>query len=42
MKINFDYKNIRKIGLVTRRNINLKAEILELKKILDEKNIELI
>lgn len=42
MKINVDYKNIRKIGLVTRNHTNLNSEILELEKILSEFNVGLL
>lgn len=42
MKKAINYKNIQKIGLVARLNTNLNAEILELKQIFDERNIELL
>ena len=42
MKKIFDYKNIRKIGLVARKNSNLDKEILFLQSILKEKNVELL
>ena len=37
-----DYKNINKIGLISRINTDLNKDILKLKNILNEKNIELL
>ena len=42
MKKKLDYQNVSKIGLVARLNTDLKSEILTLKKIFDERGIELL
>ncbi|TQR31897.1 NAD(+) kinase [Campylobacter sp. MIT 99-7217] len=42
MKTPLNYKNIKKIGLVSRQNSNLDEEILFLKDIFEQKNIELL
>lgn len=42
MQNKIDYKNIKKIGLVTRPNSNLDSEILVLKEILENKGVELM
>lgn len=42
MQNKLDYKNIRKIGLVTKPNSNFDAEILEIKQSLEQRGIELL
>ena len=42
MKSMIDYKNVHKIGLVSRLNTDLKSDILKLKTIFDKRQIELL
>ncbi|QBL11334.1 NAD(+) kinase [Campylobacter helveticus] len=42
MQNKFNYKNVKKIGLVSRPNSNLDTEILGLEKILKQKGVELL
>ncbi|EIC6045398.1 NAD(+) kinase, partial [Campylobacter jejuni] len=42
MQNKIDYKNIKKIGLVTRPNVSLDKEILKLQSILSIYKVELV